>query len=103
MTKALPVQVTALAARQVREAEAWWRRNRTAAANAIQDELQRAFSLIASQPGAGGRAANVRLPNVRRIFLARIKYHVYYHVISAPERVEVVAFWHSRRGAAPPI
>ena len=99
----LPVQLTALAARQVREAEAWWRRNRIAAPNAIQEELRRAFALIASQPNAGGRAANVKLPNVRRIYLARIKYHVYYHVLHAPERVEVVAFWHSRRGTAPPV
>lgn len=103
MNQALPVQVTAIASRQVREAEAWWRRNRTAAPNAIQDELQRAFSLIASQPGAGASAANVKLPNVRRIFLARIKYHLYYHVIHAPDRVEIVAFWHSRRGTAPPL
>jgi plasmid stabilization system protein ParE len=103
MNEALPVQVTALAARQIREARAWWQRNRAAAPNAIEEELQRAFSLIAAQPAAGGRAANVKLPDVRRIFLPRIKYHLYYHVLHVPERVEVVAFWHSRRGAAPPI
>lgn len=103
MNQALPVRVTAIASRQVREAEAWWRRNRTAAPDAIQEELQRAFALIASQPGAGGRATNVKLPNVRRIFLPRIKYHLYYHVIPGPDRVEVVAFWHSRRGTAPPL
>ena len=103
MTEPLPVQVTGLAARQIRDAEAWWRINRTAAPNAISQELQRAFSLIASQPQAGGHATNVRLPNVRRIFMPRIKYHVYYHVVGAPERVEVVAFWHARRGDGPPI
>jgi plasmid stabilization system protein ParE len=103
MTEHLPVQVTALAARQIREAEAWWRINRTAAPDAIAEELQRAFSLIASQPYAGGRATNVRLPNVRRVFMPRIKYHVYYHVAGASEYVEVVAFWHARRGDGPPI
>lgn len=103
MKELLPVQVTGVAARQIREAEAWWRPNRTAAPNAIQEELQRAFALVASQPDIGGRAANVKLPNVRRIYLPRVKYHLYYHVIDAPERVEVVAFWHSRRGAAPPV
>jgi plasmid stabilization system protein ParE len=103
MSERLSVRITALAARQVREAEAWWRVNRTAAPNAIAQELQRAFSLIAAQPQAGGRAANVRLPDVRRIYLPRIKYHIYYHVLDEPDRIEVVAFWHARRGDAPPI
>lgn len=103
MNPELSVRITALAARQIRAAEAWWRVNRMAAPNAIREELQRAFALIASQPQAGGRAENVRLPDVRRIYLARIKYHVYYHVLVVPECVEVLAFWHVRRGDAPPI
>lgn len=102
MTDRLHLQITALAARQIREAEAWWRSNRPAAPNAIGQELQSAFLLIASQPQAGGRATNVKLPNVRRVFMPRIKYHVYYHVIGDPPYVEVVAFWHARRGSDPP-
>jgi hypothetical protein len=62
MSESLPVRITALAAHQIRDADRWWRVNRTAAPDAIQQELQRAFSLIASQPHAGGRAANVKLP-----------------------------------------
>lgn len=103
MIERLPIQVTALAARQIREAEAWWRINRTAAPNAIREEIQRAFSLIASQPQAGGRTTNVKLPGVRRVYMPRIKYHIYYHVVTSPERIEVVAFWHARRGDSPPI
>ena len=103
MSDELSVRVTAVAARQIREAEEWWRTNRTAAPNAIAEELQNAFALIASRPTAGGRAVNVSLPSVRRVYLPRIKYHVYYHVIHEPECVEVVAFWHARRGDAPPI
>ena len=103
MTNSLRVQVTALAARQIREAESWWRINRTAAPDAIAQELQRAFSLVASQPQAGGRATNLKLANVRRVYMPRIKYHIYYHVVDAPERVEIVAFWHARRGDGPPI
>lgn len=103
MTDPLPVQITALAAEQIRDAEAWWRANRTAAPNAIRQELQGALALIAAQPQAGGRAANVQLPDVRRVFMPRIKYHLYYHVIGGSEYVEVVAFWHARRGDGPPI
>lgn len=102
MTEPLPVELTALAAQQIRKAEAWWRINRTAAPNAIREELQRAFALIALQPRIGSAAANVRLQNIRRIFLRRIKYHIYWHLVSDPQRVEVVAFWHARRGKGPP-
>ena len=103
MTEHLPVRITALAARQIRDAETWWRLYRTAAPHAIQQELQRTFSLIAAQPNAGGHATNVKLPRVRRVYLPRIKYHVYYHVTGEPACVEVVAFWHARRGDDPPV
>lgn len=103
MTERLPVQVTALAARQIREAEDWWRENRRAAPNAVRLEVQRAFALIASQPRIGSRATNVKLTGVRRISLPKIKYHLYYHTLTKPERVEVVALWHARRGEGPPI
>jgi plasmid stabilization system protein ParE len=103
MSEPLPIQATALAAQQIREAEEWWRENRPAAPNAVRLELQRAFTLIAAQPRIGSRATDATVEGVRRIFLPKIKYHLYYHVISAPNRVEVVALWHARRGAQPPI
>ena len=103
MSDPRPVRITALAAQHIRAAKAWWRNNRTAAPQAIDQELKRAFTLIASQPTAGARATDVELPNVRRVFLPRVKYHVYYHVVGVPERIEVVAFWHARRGHGPPI
>ena len=98
MTEPFAVELTALAAQHIRKAETWWRTNREAAPNAIRQELQRAFTLIALQPQIGSRATNVKLKSVRRIFLPAIKYHLYWY-----ERVEVVAFWHSRRGTGPPI
>lgn len=69
----------------------------------MRQQLDRAFALIASQPRIGGRATNVRLSGVRRIYLPIIKYHLYYHVVSLPEHVEVVALWHKSRGEGPPI
>lgn len=103
MIETLPVEITGLAAGQIRAAEAWWRINRSAAPNAIREELERAFSLVASQPQAGSRTTNSALPGVRRVYMPRIKYHVYYHVVSKPDRVQVVAFWHARRGSGPPL
>src|SRR5689334_14870113 len=103
MTERLRIEFTALASRHVREAEAWWRLNRTAAPNAIREELERILPIIAIQPRIGARATNVRLSGVRRIHLRRIRYHLYFHVTGEPEFIEVVALWHSSRGSNPPI
>jgi plasmid stabilization system protein ParE len=103
MTETLPIEITALAAAQIRTAEEWWRINRTLAPNAVRRELQRAFQLIAGQPRIGSRATNVKLPGVRRIFLPLIKQYLYYHLVGSPESIEIVALWHARRGGGPPI
>jgi plasmid stabilization system protein ParE len=98
-----PVHATSLAARHIREAEEWWRDNRSAAPNAFRLEIQRAFALIAEQPRIGSVAMNVRLPGVRRIYLPKIRYHRYYHLIGSSDRVEVIALWHAQRGEGPPV
>jgi plasmid stabilization system protein ParE len=99
---ALPVSVSPLAARQVREAETWWQANRPKAPGAIRTELERASSLLARQPEIGTRARNVSLPGVRRLHLGRIRYDLYYRVVEAPRRLEILAFWHASRGNEPP-
>lgn len=103
MSEPLPVTFTLLAAQHIRRADAWWRVNRTLAPNAVRQEIERALVLIAGQPRIGSRAANVKMPGVRRIFLPIIKQHLYYRVLESPDRIEVVALWHTRRGQGPPI
>ena len=103
MSELLHVEVSAGAAGQIREAEAWWRANRHKAPNAIREELERASALVAAQPDIGSRARNVKLAGVRRILLARIRYHLYYRVSEAPHQIEVLGFWHASRGSHPPI
>lgn len=70
MTMPLPVEISTLAARHIRELEVWWRHNRTAAPNAVREELERALRVITSQPRAGPRAQDVDLDDVRRIHLS---------------------------------
>ena len=67
------------------------------------EELQRAFQLIASHPFVGARAENASLADVRRVHLARIHYHLYYRVRTDPPAIEVLALWHTSRGAAPQL
>lgn len=103
MSEPLHVEVSTLAAAQIRAAEAWWRLNRPKTPNAIREDLERASSLIAVQPQVGARARNVALPGVRRLHLARIRYDLYYRQVDAPKRLEILAFWHASRGRIPPI
>jgi ParE toxin of type II toxin-antitoxin system, parDE len=65
--------------------------NRPKAPNAIREELERASFLISVQPQIGARARNISLVGVRRIQLARVRYDVYYRVVTDPERIEVLA------------
>ena len=104
MPRPLHIEVRELADRQIREADAWWRKNREKAPNAIREELERVGALVASHPHLGARATNVTLQGVRRFHIERIHYDLYYRTVgSPPEAVEIVAFWGSRRGSGPPI
>lgn len=103
MSRPLPIEVSDLAKAHLRAAEEWWRLNRPAAPNAIREELERASLLISVRPGIGARARNVSLPGVRRLHLDRVRYYVYYRVVTNPEQVEILAFWHASRGSGPPL
>ncbi len=98
---ALPVVLTRRAWREVEAAANWWQTNRTAAPDAIRCDLAAALALIADQPSCGIPVASQRYHGLRRIHLVRIGYHVYYRLAPRLCRVEVVAFWHARRGSPP--
>jgi len=46
---------------------------------------------------------SARVAGVRRVHLPRVGYHLYYRVARRARRVEILAFWHAKRGAGPPI
>ncbi len=98
-----PIKVVPRTAREIAEAGNWWQANRPAAPTAFEDELRRAFALISQYPSVGAQALNANLTGVRRIYLSRIRYHLYYRVRSAPEPVEVLALWHASRGSDPGV
>jgi hypothetical protein len=98
MTGPLAIEVTALAAARIRQAEAWWRANRTLVPDAVRRELQRAFLHIAGQPRhereAAGSSSDFPADDQATSLLP---------LVSQPEHIEVVALWHARRGDGPPI
>jgi len=69
----------------------------------LREELERAFALLARQPQIGAVARNERLVGVRRVFLTRTRYYLYYRVVESPPSVQVLALWHASRGAGPRI
>ena len=97
----LEVEVTPRAVTQLERAARWWSENRPSAPNAIADDFEDAKNLLAQQPGIGAKSSSTRYPDLRRLFLSRVRYHVYYRL--APGKVLVLAFWHSSRETRPSL
>jgi len=99
----LHVEVSAVAAEHIREADAWWRTNRPKAPNAIREELERASALIAAQPDIGSRARNVIGWRSANPSGTNSISSLPPRVAEAPRQVEILGFWHASRGSEPPI
>ena len=95
----LTVEITPRAALHIESAARWWAGKRLAAPDAIRVDLEEALNLLEHQPGIGARSKSVRYRNLRRLYLSRVKYHVYYRV--AGGKLVVLAFWHASRGSGP--
>jgi len=93
---AFRLRIAVQAQREIRAAARWWSENRPAAPDLLAIELERAFTLVATHPAIGAPAVDAGLEGVRRLHLPRIHYHLYYR--ARAEEVEILAFWHSRRG-----
>lgn len=93
------VLISKRAAAQVRRQAQWWEANRTAAPGAVAEDFAAAVKLLAEQPGVGSKYEGSRTPGVRRLYLGRLSYFIYY---KADERtVRVLAFWSATRGDQP--
>ena len=64
-------------------------------------DLRGALDLLVREPGVGSKVETSRSEVVRRLYLGRIHYFVYYRVRG--DTLEVVAFWHDRRGHSPNV
>jgi len=97
----LRVKISARAASQIRRAAEWWAENRLSAPNAIANDIRETVALLTEQPGIGSRYKGARTGEVRRLYMSRVGYFVYYRV--SADTLEVLAFWHSRRGRQPTL
>jgi plasmid stabilization system protein ParE len=95
------VRVTKRAQAQIDRAAKWWDENRDLAPEAFDEDLAKAFLLLSAEPRIGAPASGARAQGVRRLHLARIRYHLYYRVREGV--VEVLALWHASRGSGPAV
>jgi plasmid stabilization system protein ParE len=96
LTARLSLSISRRAAREIREASAWWDANRPAAPAAFRQAIATAFELISTQPRIGMMATNTKLQGVRRIHLSQVHFYLYFRVRS-PQAVQVLALWHTSR------
>lgn len=96
---ALRVKVSARAAKQVHKAAEWWAANRPSAPGAIAADFGESVALLAEQPGIGTKYQGSRTPGVRRLYLNRVRYFVYYTATAG--ELHVLAFWHASREHQP--
>ena len=92
---ALDVRIKPRAQREIERAAEWWAQNRLAAPGAVRKDLEAALALLVEEPGIGTKVETPRSDVVRRLYLPRVRYFVYYRVRGST--LEVVAFWHSSR------
>lgn len=97
----LVLRIARRAAREIEHAQLWWQENRPAASDAFRADLQGAFSWLLRQPGVGVRVGNTKLGGVRRLYLGRIRYFVYYQLRG--NELVVLSVWHSSRGKGPAL
>jgi plasmid stabilization system protein ParE len=95
------VRVTKRAQAQIDRAARWWDENRDLAPEAFDEDLAEAFLLLSAEPSVGAPVLRTRAQGVRRLHLARIRYHLYYRIRG--DRVEVLALWHTSRGGGPSV
>jgi plasmid stabilization system protein ParE len=99
VTGPLRLDITERAEQHILAATAWWSEHRAGAPGAVLEDLDHTLALLCIQPELGTRARRTKLAGVRRVTLPRIRYYLYYRVIG--EVLQVLALWHSSRGAGP--
>ena len=71
------------------------------APEAFDEDLAEAFLLLSAEPGVGAPVLHTRVQGVRRLHLARIRYHLYYRI--SGDQVAVLGLWHTSRGRGPSL
>lgn len=93
--------ITPRAAREIRRAAGWWVTNRPAAPGDIAADVKATLDVLREQPAVGIEVEDARSADVRRFYLDRIRYWVYYR--ERQGQLDVLPIWHSSRGSGPSV
>lgn len=77
---ALVVRIKPRALRQIHRAAEWWSKHRLAAPGAIESDLKDVLDTLVEQPGIGSKVENAREAEIRRFYLVRTRYFIYYRI-----------------------
>jgi plasmid stabilization system protein ParE len=81
------ILISKRAAAQVLRQALWWAENRPAAPEAVAADFGEAVRLLAEQPGIGSKYEGSRTTGVRRLYLNRIEYFIYFKADAKSLRV----------------
>jgi plasmid stabilization system protein ParE len=101
--RSFTIEILERADREVRAATLWWDAHRPAAQGALASEFLRACRLLSRRPALVPRIGDVADGSIRRLYLRRVRYYLYFRVVDEARRVEILALWHASRGSGPPI
>ncbi|HEY8208202.1 MAG TPA: type II toxin-antitoxin system RelE/ParE family toxin [Myxococcaceae bacterium] len=93
------LKIAPQALKDIRTVDAWWRANRPAARHLLRAELRKAFRLLREHPHVGSHGLHVLARGIRRLYLRKTRYFIYYSVRG--EDVEILRVWHSSRKVEP--
>ena len=63
--------------------------------------MAQAIDRLSDQPNIGASVPGARLDGVRRIYLRRVHYHLYYRIVGV--EVELLTLWHASRESGPDL
>ena len=96
------VVVSKTVRKQTRAIATWWQRNRLAAPLLFRQEFAQAIQQLEEAPFLA-LLDEIERPGIRRILLAKTRYHLYFRISEGETRVEIIAVWHTSRGYLPPL
>jgi plasmid stabilization system protein ParE len=95
------VELSRRASREIARARDWWLANRDKAPDAFDVELTKLLVELEAMPTLVG--THQRDGARRRVLLPRIRYYVYFRIVDAGTRVQILALWHASRGRPPKL
>lgn len=93
------LRISRRALRHIDAADSWWRENRPLRPSLFEAELLGALRRIQAHPTVFAILEEPRLGGLRRLLLAKSRYHVYWTVHE--DAIEIIAVWHTSRTEDP--